>query len=192
MSESRIQGVTPKEYKGKVYRSTLEANTAETLDTLGIPFQYESRKIILLEGFKCIYQRDKVRPITYTPDFILDNIMLECKGFETPEWRLKKKYVFKYLQEKEPKTMFYQIKNSRSQLLQVLDDHWINMGYYIQVTSRPKRKNEMPIIRKYNSVKEAMLDLKIGNRPTGAIMRSLLGEKDWVYGYNWKLNKIKI
>lgn len=33
----RIQGTKPKTYNGVHYRSTLEADTAETLDLLGIP-----------------------------------------------------------------------------------------------------------------------------------------------------------
>ena len=70
----RIQGTTPKEYNGVHYRSTLEADTAKTLDSLGIQFSYESRRITLLEGFRCCYQKEKVRAIHYTPDFIDGNI----------------------------------------------------------------------------------------------------------------------
>ena len=53
MSE-RIQNVSHQEeieYCGRKFRSRLEVQTAKTLDALGIPYQYEERKIELLEGF---------------------------------------------------------------------------------------------------------------------------------------------
>jgi hypothetical protein len=73
------------------YKSTLEAETAETLDKLGLPINYEARKIVLLEGFRCPYQKNKVIGTSYKPDFLVGDIIIECKGFETPEWRNKKK-----------------------------------------------------------------------------------------------------
>ena len=78
-----IAGVEPKVYNGRKYKSTLEAQTAETLDNLGISWEYETKKLVLQEGFRCQYQKDKVRSITYTPDFTIGPIMLETKGFET-------------------------------------------------------------------------------------------------------------
>jgi hypothetical protein len=88
----RIQGVQETEYRGRVFRSKLEAQTAETLDKLGVPYTYEERKIELIEGFRSPFQKDKVRSITYKPDFEIGPIIIECKGFETPEWKIKKNY----------------------------------------------------------------------------------------------------
>lgn len=185
----------PKEYNGKTYRSTLEAETAEVLDKLGIPFEYETRKIELLEGFRCVYQKDKVRSITYTPDFIIGPVMLECKGFETPEWKLKKKLIFKYLQENEPEICFYQVHDSGKQLLAVLDNHWTYLGYAIRVSSKPKkvkRQVQPPVVKLYGSVAEAMAELRIQGKPTGPILKGLMGQKEYVYDYNWKLVKLKL
>ena len=185
----------PKEYNGKTYRSTLEAKTAEVLDKLGIPFEYETRKIELLEGFRCVYQKDKVRSITYTPDFIIGPVMLECKGFETPEWKLKKKLIFKYLQENEPEICFYQVHDSGKQLLAVLDNHWTYLGYAIQVSSKPKkvkRQVQPQAVKLYGSVAEAMAELRIQGKPTGPILKGLMGQKEYVYDYNWKLVKLKL
>lgn len=186
MAKGRIQGTTPKEYKGVHYRSTLEADTAKTLDLLGIPFSYESRKITLLEHFRCSYQKDMVRAIHYTPDFIIGDIIIECKGFETPEWKLKKKYVFKYLMEKEPNTYFYQTHNSGKDLILALDNHWVKLGYQIQVT--PKKQPNISSI--FPSVKEAMKEGSLEDKHIGPIVRSLIGRSEYVYGYNWKLIKI--
>ena len=190
MSE-RIQNVQPRSYKGRTYRSTLEAKTAKVLDELYIPFKYEERKIILSKGFYCSYQKDKVRDITYTPDFeIGNNILIECKGFETPEWKIKKKLVFKYLNENEPDTKFYQIHDASRQLLEALDKNWLSLGYVIQVTSKPARRSE-PVSLKFPSIKSAMIELNI-EKPIGKILKSLIGDSQYVYGYNWSLVKINL
>lgn len=185
----RIQGTTPKKYNGVHYRSTLEADTAKNLDLLGIPFSYESRKITLLEGFRCNYQKDKVRAIHYTPDFIIGNIIIECKGFETPEWKQKKKYVFKYLMENEPNTSFYQTHDSGKDLLLALDNHWKALGFQIQVTSKPTKKVPSTI-KTFSSIKEAIESLNLQGKAIGSLARSFTGKAEWIYGYNWKLIKL--
>ena len=190
MSE-RIQGVHPKQYKGVQYKSTLEAETAEVLDKLGLPVNYEARKIVLLEGFRCPYQKNKVIGITYKPDFLVGNIIIECKGFETPEWRNKKKYIFKYLMENEPNTPFYQTKNSRKDILLALDKHWSYLGYAIQVTSKGSPKNP-PTTKMFDSVACAMEELHLKGRNIGPILSSLMGDKEFVYNYHWKLVKLKL
>ena len=185
----RIQGVQPREWNGKKYRSTLEAKIAQTLDCLGLPFSYETKKIILLEGFRCPYQKEKIRSITYMPDFIVGNILIEAKGFETPEWKNKKKYIFKYLMENEPDTPFYIIKSER-QLLEVLDNHWAYLGYAIQVTPKPsKAPVQSGSAALYDSLTQAMSELHLMGKPITPILRSLKGEKDYVYNFNWKLIK---
>ena len=178
------------DYGGKHFRSTLEAQTAKALDELGIPYQYEERKIELMEGFKSPFQKDKVRSITYTPDFIIGPIILECKGFETPEWKLKKKLVFKYLQEKEPNIIFHQIHDAKKSLLEMLDLHLEELGYIVQVTPKPIRKRGIetqgePML--FSSIAEAMGALELIGRPMGTILNSLIGNTVYVFGYSWKL-----
>lgn len=186
----RIQNVREADYNGTHYRSTLEAKTAMALDSLGIPFEYESRKIVLQEGFRCSFQKDKVRSIVYIPDFVIGPLLLECKGFETPEWKIKKKLVFKWLQENEPDTIFYQVKNAKKQLLEVLDRHLTYLGYYVEVTSKGTKKKPSET-KKFSSIAEAMTELGLQRKPVGSIMNSLVGKKDFVFGYNWKLQTIK-
>jgi len=182
------------EYKGVKYRSQLEVKTAEVLDALHIPFEYESRKLILQEGFRCPYQKDKVRSVTYTPDFIIGPIMLECKGFETPEWKIKKKLLLKYLSENEPDVIFHQIHDAGKHLLEALDSHLTYLGLCIEVSPKPKSRslNSDSITMKYDSISEAMQNLGLKGKPIGAILRSLTGKTQYVYGYNWQLVKIKL
>ena len=192
MSE-RIVNVHEQEYKGKKFRSTLEAQTAKTLDALGIPYRYEERKIVLQEGFRSPFQKDKVRAITYTPDFeIGSSILLECKGFETPEWKIKKKLVFKYLMEQEPEVIFYQLHDSKKELLKALDNHWTELGCAIRVTSKRDKKNGECVSKLYDSVKEALADLDMPNKSLSRIMRSLTGKTEYVFGYKWQVKKLKI
>lgn len=190
MSE-RIVNVHEQEYKGRKFRSTLEAQTAKTLDALGIPYRYEERKIVLQEGFRCPYQKDKVRELTYKPDFeIGSSILLECKGFETPEWKIKKKLLFKYLMENEPGVCFYQIHDARKQLLLMLDHNWAYLGFAVEVTSKPKKGESQTWL--FDSIEEAMECLSLKGKNIGPILKSLTGEKQWVYNYNFKLVKIRL
>jgi hypothetical protein len=187
----RIQNVQPREYKGRTYRSTLEAETAKTLDAMGISFEYESRKIILQEGFRCPYQKDKVRDLTYTPDFIIGQIMLECKGFETPEWKIKKKLLFKWLTENDPDIIFYQIHDNRKELLKALDPHWWYLGFCLKVTSKGTKKHPSET-QTFDSIAQAMEELNLRGKAIGPILRSLTGKTSFVYGYQWRLEKLKL
>lgn len=187
----RIQNVHEKWYKGIKYKSTLEADTAEALDKMGLPIRYEERVLTVFEGFRCSYQKEKVRDITYKPDFWVGDIILECKGFETPEWKLKKKLVFKYLKENEPNIIFYQIHDARKQLIQALDPHWNYLGYAIRVTSNKKNSNGQVFTHLYDSVSMAMVNLGLEKKSIGPIVRSLMGIQEYVFGYNWKLKKLR-
>ena len=188
MSE-RIQNVQPTEYKGVMYKSTLEAETAEALDCMGLPIRYEERRLTVLEGFRCPFQKDKVRAIYYKPDFMIGDVIIECKGYETPEYLIKRKLIFKYLMENEPDLMFHQIHDTKKDLLKALDPHWSYLGYAIRVTSKRRKKKEGPFTKLYDSVEEALADLNIKTRALGSIMRSLTGKTKYVFGYEWKLEK---
>lgn len=183
------------EYKGVKYRSQLETKTAEVLDKLNIPFEYESRKLVLQDGFRCPYQKDKVRALTFTPDFIIGPIMLECKGFETPEWKIKKKLLFKYLLENEPDVIFHQVHDAGKHLLEALDAHLTLLGLCVEVSPKPKKvkgKICTDTVRRFDSISEAMQDLGLRGKPIGAILKSLTGKTQYVYGYNWALVKITL
>ena len=66
------------------------------------------------------------------------------------------------------------------------------LGYAIRVTSKKKKKNEAPFTKLYDSVDEALADLSIKTRAFGSIMRALTGKTQYVFGYKWKLEKLKI
>jgi hypothetical protein len=105
---------------------------------------------------------------------------------------IKKKLIFKYLMESKPDVIYYQIGNCRKDLILALDPHWTYLGYAIRVTSKRKKKKEENFSKLYDSVKDAMADLGIKSRAIGTIVRSLTGKTEYVFGYNWKLEKLKI
>ena len=97
-------------YKNRLtgkYRSKLEQYCAEQLTKHKIKYEYEPHKIVLIEGFeseinsyekvgkKFIQKRNKILPITYTPDFVGDSWIIETKGKKTADFVLKWK-LFKY------------------------------------------------------------------------------------------------
>ena len=176
-------------YNGISFRSDLEKTTAINLDLLGIPYEYETKRITLLEGFYCPFQKDKVRAIHYTPDFIINsNIIIECKGFEPPEWNNKKKYIYRYLMDNEPGVMFYQIHDSGKSLLAALDNHFSELGYEIEVFKKPSKRENATYCR-YISINRALEDLELKGVMMGSVMSCLLGKKEYVLGYNFKLVK---
>lgn len=190
--KGRIQNVRPKDFDGVSFRSTLEADVAKVLSALGIPFSYEARKITLLEGFHCPFQKEKVRAITYTPDFEIGNVMIECKGFQTPEWRNKKKYLFQYLMQNEPNVSFYEIFDARKSLIAALDNHWSELGLAIEVTSK-KLKSGKPLVHKtFSSLREAMAELHLEGKSYGSFVKSLTSSNVYAYGYKWHIKKLKL
>ena len=187
---TRIQNVKQQDWNGLHFRSSLEAQTAKVLKQLDIPFKYEERKLVLQDGFRSPFQKDKVRAVTYTPDFEIGHIILECKGFETPEWKIKKKLLFKYLMDNEPETLFYQIHDAKKSLLEVLDRHWKELGYIIQVTEKPTKKLTFEPSY-FESIHQAVDTLNLKCRSIGVILSSLTGNKEYILGYKWKIINIK-
>lgn len=58
-----------------------------------IKTEYESTRFDLIPAF--VYNDEKVRKMTYLPDFVGDDFIIECKGMITDSFPLRWK-VFKY------------------------------------------------------------------------------------------------
>ncbi len=115
MNNKKIKNATTIEYDGIAFRSILECNCYKLLKEASISFSYEAQTFELLEGIKgistSVYVPDKknkvrgatslvskpmsIRPITYTPDFIVqkDNtvFIIEAKGFQNDIYPVKRK-----------------------------------------------------------------------------------------------------
>jgi len=95
---------SPAERKGKSfkppkpYRSWLEADVAQDLDEQGVPFEYETEKVIWHEPAKTR---------SYTPDIKLPNdIIVEVKGRWTAHDRRKMGFVLEQNPDKDIRMLF--------------------------------------------------------------------------------------
>lgn len=90
-------------YDGITFRSKFEMSVYKELKKQNIVFNYEPEKITLQNGFKpvspyyidSVEHWEKVRAITYTPDFIARigkyTVYIEAKGWETDRYIVKRK-----------------------------------------------------------------------------------------------------
>ena len=91
--KGKVKNATPNEYDGIKFRSKLETYTYKKLKEANIYSEYEQHRYELLPAFT--FQGNKVRAITYLPDFVGNNFIIECKGFPNEAWPLREK-LFKY------------------------------------------------------------------------------------------------
>lgn len=102
----------------------------------GLKPEYEPTKFILVEGFRPtipfynrsksrVFRKDmnKVRDITYTPDFIIPynkiHFIIEAKGIENDTYPLKKKLFRKLLETMDTPCMYFEVHTKR-ELLEVI------------------------------------------------------------------------
>lgn len=134
----KIKNASPLEYDGISFKSKLEKMAYQTLKESNLPVEYEPKKFTIWEGFKPtipFYNKDtktrmlrqenkKVIDISYTPDFMFKYndylVILEMKGYENNTYPLKKKIFRKWLEDHEPKSIYFEIY-TKKQLLQAID-----------------------------------------------------------------------
>lgn len=179
--EGRIKNVNAGWYNGTYYRSKLEIKCAELMTIMHIPFKYEAITITLQESFK--YNNKTIRAITYKPDFLIgDNILFEIKGFETPEWKIKRKLLFYHL-NKYNDYKFYEI-HSRQELLKTIDMININ-NHAVNVYTK-----EGEFLGNWPSVKDAMTALHLKSKCN--ITSCLCGIRKTAQGLIWKYHPTEV
>ena len=116
------------------YRSQLERYCALKLAENNIPFCYECWKVKLLDTFKYpsvektgkIFKNlELVRPITYQPDFVGDDWVIETKGQRTPDFKIKWKMFKHFLNMHELGIRIYMPTNQKEvneSILDILDN----------------------------------------------------------------------
>lgn len=108
MENKKIKNATSTIYKGIRYRSKLEVRFAMMLDAEKIPFAYEEETWVVLD--KQTYMGQTIRCVTYTPDFIIGDVVVEIKGFRNDVFPLKRKLIIKFINENRPATVFIEAK----------------------------------------------------------------------------------
>ena len=83
----KVRNATTNEYDGIKFKSKLETYVYKQLKAHNLKADYEPIKFELIPSFK--FCGKTIRAMTYTPDFVGDNFIIEAKGFANETWPLK-------------------------------------------------------------------------------------------------------
>ena len=114
---------------GITFASGLERYMYQVLKDAGISAVYEGRTYTVFSGFdfpnvcieRCANGRGeyknrgekKILPIKYTPDFIGDDFIIECKGRANESFPLRWKMFKKYVSSELPHVIIYKPQNQK-------------------------------------------------------------------------------
>lgn len=110
-SKGKVRNATKVDKYGLHFRSKLECYTYEAFMNAGIPVQYEPKHFELLPKFE--YQQEKIRAMTYLPDFIGNGFIVECKGLIGDSFPLRWKLFKYYLKKHRSKMKCYLVRNHK-------------------------------------------------------------------------------
>ena len=99
------------EYNGIKFRSKLEAYCYKKLKEANIYAEYEQHRYTLLPSFK--FDNKTIRAITYLPDFVGKNFVIECKGYANESFPLREKLFKYYLTKNEPHMQYFLVKTQK-------------------------------------------------------------------------------
>ena len=109
--EGKVKNATPTQLDGIKFRSKLEAYTYKKLKEANIKAEYEPIHFELIPKFE--YQGEKIRAMTYLPDFVGKDFIIECKGLITDSFPLRWK-IFKYtLMKRNSNYKLYLVRNQK-------------------------------------------------------------------------------
>ena len=123
--EGKVKNVTPTQLDGIKFRSKLEAYTYKKLKEANIKAEYEPIHFELIPKFE--YQGEKIRAMTYLPDFVGKDFIIECKGLIGDSFPLRWK-IFKYtLMKRDSNYKLYLVRNQKQvdELVKKLKDEKI-------------------------------------------------------------------
>lgn len=110
-SEGRVKNATPNVVDGIKFRSKLESYTYKKLKEANIYADYEQHRYELLPAFD--FSGKKIRAITYLPDFVGHDFIIECKGFPNEAWPLREKLFKYYMNRFLPNHRFYLVHTQK-------------------------------------------------------------------------------
>ena len=109
--KGKVRNATKVERYGIQFKSKLECYTYEAFMKAGIPVKYEPKHFTLIPNFE--YLGEKIRPITYLPDFVGKNFIVECKGLITDSFPLRFKLFKRYLKQHHSTNKVYLVRNQK-------------------------------------------------------------------------------
>lgn len=110
-NKGKVKNATSVDKYGIHFRSKLECYTYEAFMNAGIPVKYEPKHFTLLPKFE--YLGEKIRPITYLPDFLGNGFVVECKGLMGDSFPLRYKLFKYYLHKHRSKMKCYLVRNHK-------------------------------------------------------------------------------
>lgn len=110
-STGKVRNATPNEYDGIKFRSKLETYTYKKLKEADITADYEMHRYELLPAFT--FNDRKYRPMTYLPDFVGKDFIIECKGYPNEAWPLREKLFRYYLYSNKLDIDFYVVHTQK-------------------------------------------------------------------------------
>lgn len=109
--QGKVKNATPNVYDGIKFKSKLETYTYKKLKEAKIKANYEPTHFELIPKFE--YQGEKVRAMTYLPDFVGKDFIIECKGLIGDSFPLRWK-IFKYtLMKQNSNYKLYLVRNQK-------------------------------------------------------------------------------
>ena len=132
--KSKVKGATKNTYKGIKFQSILERQMYKALDDAGIKVEYEKHTFTVFPGMvypqacyegtktKLYNKGSKIRPITYTPDFVDPNgkWIIETKGYANESFPLRWKLFKKHLKDNNLTYVLFMPRN-KAQVAEVLE-----------------------------------------------------------------------
>ena len=110
-TQGKVKNATPNIVDGIKFRSKLESYTYKKLKEANIYADYEQHRYELLPAFD--FSGKKIRAITYLPDFVGHDFIIECKGFPNEAWPLREKLFKYYMNRFLPNHRFYLVHTQK-------------------------------------------------------------------------------
>ena len=107
----KVKNATPTIVGGIQFLSKLEAYTYEQLLENNIPCEYAKVRYEIIKPF--VYDNEKVRAMTYKPDFTGDNFVIECKGHCTDAWKVRVKLIKRRFSKDYKHLKFYIVSSKK-------------------------------------------------------------------------------
>ena len=91
----KVKNATPNIYNGIHFKSKLETYCYKELEKHNLEANYEPIRFTIIEPFQ--YNGEKIRAMTFLPDYVGKGFIIECKGMITDSFPLRWKMFKKYL-----------------------------------------------------------------------------------------------
>lgn len=107
----KVRNAKPHVYDEIQFRSGLEVYCYQQLRKYGIYASYEEVSFTILDPFR--YNNELIRKMSYTPDFVGDTFIIECKGFANESFPLRWKFFKWFLYKNDLNFDLYLPRNKK-------------------------------------------------------------------------------